>query len=567
MKIHVRHMLKKTRAGGYAQRDEVIEAPSIRFGRGAECEVHLTDPRILLHHLEMTERPGGLFLESTGGLEFQVNGKLMSAAAIKPGDAVQIGPYDVTVLGAEAGYDGAFSLEYARPLGDELAALKARSNTRLTRAGLGIRGWAWLLFFIAVAVGIGAPLSTYLTTPRGVDPMSQEMRDTTRVTLDKIWSPGPMTGVHAHFGDQCGTCHVNAFEKVQNTVCSDCHEDAGHHADPQRFSVASLDGLRCATCHKEHTGAEEPVIAGERFCTDCHSELSSVASNSDLKDVGGFEAHPQFRPTVVASDDPHSFERIALDAETPPVDRSNLNFPHDKHLNPKGVRSPTGEPAMLSCGDCHVPETGGVAMLPVRFEDNCAGCHKLQFEPQAPDRTIPHGDVAAAKLFVEDTYAAIALRGGFEAEEADAPAVIRRLIGSPVTETERQEALQWATQKASEVLDSRFGRGLCAQCHTVREEAMPRDWSVAPVHLTKRWLPKGYFTHDAHRDRSCTTCHAAPDSDTARDVLLPEIAVCQDCHGGELATNKVRTACTACHGFHQENPMPDRTTAQSGVWE
>ena len=53
MKVIIKHLLKKTRTGGYAQRDEVIEAPSIRFGRGSECEVHLTDPRVLLFHLEI----------------------------------------------------------------------------------------------------------------------------------------------------------------------------------------------------------------------------------------------------------------------------------------------------------------------------------------------------------------------------------------------------------------------------------------------------------------------------------------------------------------------------------
>ena len=76
MKVIIKHLLKKTRTGGYAQRDEVIEAPSIRFGRGSECEVHLTDPRVLLFHLEITERSGELYLVSQGNSDFQINSQI-----------------------------------------------------------------------------------------------------------------------------------------------------------------------------------------------------------------------------------------------------------------------------------------------------------------------------------------------------------------------------------------------------------------------------------------------------------------------------------------------------------
>lgn len=573
MKVLVRHMLKKTRSGGYAQRDEIIEAPSIRFGRGADCEIHLADPRILLHHAEMTERPGGLFLESLGSIDFQANERLTSAASLKPGDSVHLGPYDLVILEAQDGVDAAFSLEYARPLGDDLAALKERSNTETARVGLGIRGWAWLMFLIAVGIGIAAPVASHFSKTGGVDPMTSETRgDGMKALLakaDEIWLSGPVSGVHAHFGDQCETCHVNAFEQVDNTVCTACHDDAGHHADATLFPVASLDGQRCGSCHKEHTDGNDLTISGESFCTDCHSELSTVAASSRLKDVGGFESHPEFHPTVVKSHAPMTFERLEIGSQPGPVDRSNLKFPHAKHLQEKGMRSPEGEGRVqLTCGDCHRPETGGVAMLPVRFETACASCHRLQFEPSAPERVMPHGDVAAAKLFVEDTYAALALRGGYKAEETDAPAVVRRIVGSEMTEDERQEALQWADSKASEVLDGRYGRGLCGQCHEIDKGDGLRDWTVAPVHLTTRWLPKGYFTHKAHEDRSCTTCHAAPESDSSRDVLLPSIAVCQDCHGGEFASGKTRTACTDCHGFHREDMMPDQpSTSASLNWE
>lgn len=565
MKVLVRHLLKKTRAGGYAQRDELIEAPSIRFGRGADCEIHMTDPRMLLHHVELTERPGGLFIESLGSIEFQVNGRLSSASSIKVGDEVHIGPYDLIVLEAGEDQTAAFSLEYARPLGDELAALKARSNTETKKIGLGVRGWAWIMFLTAIGIGIIAPLSAFYSKDRGGDPMAVEDRSFLE-RADEIWQSGPFSGVHAHFGNQCETCHVNEFEQVTVDVCVACHQDAGHHADPVAFPVGSLEGQQCENCHKEHTGGEDLMITGEAFCTSCHGQFSEVAPNSRLLDASGFETHPEFYPTIVTNVDEMTFERISVAADPPPIDGSNINFPHKTHLNPEGMRTPSGGRFVITCENCHQPETGGIAMLPVRYEDKCGGCHVLLFEPSAPDRVMPHGDVEAAKLFVEDTYAALALRGGYNAEDETAPPVARRLVGTSISDEDRELALEWAERKAAEVLDGRYGRGLCGQCHTVRDGETPRDWTVAPVHLTKRWLPKGFFTHDQHRDRSCSTCHNAAESTSARDVILPSIEVCQACHGGEFAAGKTRTGCTDCHGFHREDlPRSDTVSAESAT--
>ena len=84
MKVLIRHLLKKTRSGGYAQRDEDIESPAIRFGRGSECEVHLTDPRILLIQLEITERSGELYLEGQGDSDFQVNDQILTSRGGEP---------------------------------------------------------------------------------------------------------------------------------------------------------------------------------------------------------------------------------------------------------------------------------------------------------------------------------------------------------------------------------------------------------------------------------------------------------------------------------------------------
>lgn len=567
MKVLVRHMLKKTRAGGYAQRDEILSANVVRFGRGADCEIHLPDPRILLHHVELTSRPGGLFLESVGRTDFQLNGKMAAAATVKPGDEIHVGPYDIIILENEDGSEAAFSLEYTRPLGDELGALKERSDVTLTRAGFGIRGWAWMMFLAAIIIGLVGPLAAYFTKTHGGDPMSV-VQTSPVAGADQVWLSGPMAGVHAHFGSKCETCHIKPFEQVTAQACVACHSDAGHHADPVQFPVASLTGLNCEQCHKEHTDGEDLMITGETFCVSCHTQMTTIAADSDLKEVSGFETHPEFHPTIIKSVQPLTFERVSMADKENLVDRTGLKFTHKKHLVPEGMRSPDGGRTVLTCSNCHKTETGGVSMLPVNYDDNCSGCHALRFESETPDRVMPHGNVALAKMFVEDTYATLALRGGYDNKDGeDAPAVVRRLVGTPMTDENRMEALEWAESKAADVLDGKFGRGLCAQCHTVIDGATDRDWSVQPVTLLTRWLPKGYFTHEAHKDRDCTTCHAAPVSDTATDVMLPEIAVCQQCHGGEFAEGKTKTGCTDCHGFHREDLLRADTQSATLRWE
>ena len=161
MKVLIRHLLKKTRSGGYAQRDEDIESPAIRFGRGSECEVHLTDPRILLIQLEITERSGELYLEGQGDSDFQVNDQILTKSTVKTGDKIHLGPYDIEVLDNEDGYDAVLTIEYSRPLGDELEAFKKRSNTQFDSLGLSTRGWAWVLFIGIIALGILGPLTAY----------------------------------------------------------------------------------------------------------------------------------------------------------------------------------------------------------------------------------------------------------------------------------------------------------------------------------------------------------------------------------------------------------------------
>jgi hypothetical protein len=37
--------------------------------------------------------------------------------------------------------------------------------------------------------------------------------------------------------------------------------------------------------------------------------------------------------------------------------------------------------------------------------------------------------------------------------------------------------------------------------------------------------------------------------------LLPKIEVCQECHGGQDAGDRLQTSCIECHDFHQHEQI------------
>ena len=83
-------------------------------------------------------------------------------------------------------------------------------------------------------------------------------------------------------------------------------------------------------------------------------------------------------------------------------------------------------------------------------------------------------------------------------------------------------------------------------------------WNIAQVVLADRWLPGGMFNHAKHTQIACQDCHDAERSSTAKDVLLPDIASCQECHRGETAGRKVPSTCITCHEFHRPGQPPLR---------
>ncbi|RPH77172.1 MAG: hypothetical protein EHM88_18275 [Candidatus Rokuibacteriota bacterium] len=141
-----------------------------------------------------------------------------------------------------------------------------------------------------------------------------------------------------------------------------------------------------------------------------------------------------------------------------------------------------------------------------------------------------------------DTPRGVRLRRGGDEEAGDAPRGRRAGRGEPPTPS------SWVAGQMA-TLEPRVFKQRCEYCHTVTREAdaLPQIVSTA---ITARWLPHARFDHRAHRPVACGECHRAATSTETRDVLLPSIATCRECHTPHAGA---RTGCVECHRYHDKS--------------
>jgi predicted CXXCH cytochrome family protein len=308
-----------------------------------------------------------------------------------------------------------------------------------------------------------------------------------------------------------------------------------------------LERRRCATCHAEHNEPPMLVRRDDALCAACHANIRATvgaAARTTLGNASDFLIeHPELRVTAQAS---------------------HLKFPHDKHLDPQGVKAPGGKRSM-QCADCHQMDAAGARMLPINMERHCQECHRLDFDPADPERQVPHGDAARVLTSLMEYYSAKYLANYPDPLAAAAPELLVRRPGPELTPAERQRALRRAREQATTVARDLFERRSCAVCHEVErvgaaEHAGAGDpgWRVVKVALVRTWMPDARFNHARHGTSltGCATCHAARHSHLSADILMPRIAVCRSCHAGARPpANRpqlIASGCMTCHAFHRD---------------
>lgn len=545
--------LTRNKKDQVARSEQTITTEALKIGRGSDCTLHLPDPRVALHHATIHSREdGSYFIEADSGT-FSVVGSVERSIRLRPNQRILLGPFEIVVLGPPTGFDLALSLEMVKPLTEGEAGVKSRVRTGLDQTWLSKRLFSWGAAMLVLLAFLVWPVMNAVA-PEGRAKVSSQ-----NLTADASWDVGTLSSAHARFGRDCGKCHQEPFVQVKNQACEDCHKTIGWHIpldNPTAKSVhaAVFPDTRCATCHRDHKGANGLVRTDATLCTDCHRDLTTRHPTSASPNIADFaKDHPAFKLSILqpGRSGKNAIVRVPQEDKKLAVEKSGLKFPHETHLSRKGVRGPQGR-VTLDCKNCHTPDETGLRFKPITMKDHCQACHSLEFEPKVTTRQAPHGHVDTVMTSVTEFYAQAAL--------ADTPidvvveSGIRR-PGEKLAEGKRQAALAWATGKAGKITRELFEDRVCFACHQI--SAVPAEgeraatWHVAPVAITQYWLPKSRFPHSKHNTYECSKCHDVINSKVSADIAIPGVNNCQECHGGnEPARDMARGTCETCHGFH-----------------
>jgi Cytochrome c3 len=568
--------ISRTSDGREIVRAYPFEAREIFVGREASCEIHLADLAVELRHARLTLLENGkLEAASVGGLGFEVDGVKTTQAVVDPaaGAELRFGSHLLTV--SVDGPTVAISAERVEALSD---AIEDKDEVGLfTLKGIlpGRRVTAWAVSLIVLLALLVWPIQTYYQY-QGVKKRPDSFH------ADSLWSSGSLSSAHAGLNMNCQSCHTEAFVAVRDSSCVACHKSVHDHAEPKRLSLAKAplawdaklsrsvadrfnrpEG-RCVECHTEHEGAGAMPPTPQKFCSSCHGDLDTRLTDTKIANAADFTtAHPQFKPMVItALDSPVKKERISLDLK--PKEDGGLKFPHNVHMSKtNGVARMAGRLGGefgfgqgLECKDCHTKTADGVRFLPVDMERNCSMCHSLGIERMGDTvRTLRHGD---PKMVVADLRA-FYRSGGPYVSRAQPVMQGRRRPGN-YAQSRPYFAYFGSVNygRADSAIRAVFSKGgACYDCHTVFSPPAGSDnWQVQKVHQNARYMMKGWFDHGAHKTETCTTCHAAKQSGTATDLLLPGIKTCRTCHGGEASNSDVPSSCAMCHSYHADDGAP-----------
>lgn len=566
--------LVRNKTGQVSRTDQTITADTIVFGRGSDCKLHLPDPRVALHHASICiGAAGGVVVEAMDGA-LTINGNPETSAKLKLAQRIKLGPYAIEVLEPPPEIDAAVTLELVDPLVEDTGGGQERvrvAKSGLTSTWLSRRRLSWIGFAVIIVAFLAWPILHALKVDPPTPGAAPVLQPLAKVMPDESWNPGPFDSAHASFGRDCAKCHQTPFKQVQNDACEACHKSVGWHFARDTEAKRQLhrdvfgagkamgegndaDEGRCAACHRDHKGPAALKRQDSPLCTDCHRDLKTKHPAAGTVNVTNFQTdHPPFKLSMVvppavrdASTSAQAPKKVSISQDDAKalVERSNLKFPHQTHLTGKGVRSPDGK-QILTCRNCHTPDETGTRFKAVTMREHCQSCHSLEFEPASSARQAPHGSVNDVIASVNEFYAQAALLNR-PIDQAHSK-LERPGAGSETPAGTRSVA--WVNKKAQQIVTEMMEKRTCFTCHEINRAG--DSWKIAPIAVTEQWLTKSRFPHIKHNTFTCSKCHDVEQSDSSKDIAIPDIKNCRSCHAGNTPeVDKAPGSCETCHSFH-----------------
>jgi hypothetical protein len=577
--------IARTADGRQIVRPAEIARDAITIGRLTENDVHLADLAVMPRHAEIRRLDARrIAVTAVDTLGFDLDGRSTMAAEIDAarGAELKFGSHRLTI-GLEDD-TVTITVERVGALSDASGDKDEQKVFSLSGLLPGKRLSAWAFAGLVLLAFLIAPIWTWANYH------AVEKRPAT-FHADTAWSSGPLSLAHQGLKQDCQACHQQPFIAVTDQACATCHKDTHDHADPRRLAAAKASpGLggqvklmfaatfnkppgRCVECHTEHEGAGPMRPAAQQFCADCHDGLKSRLIDTRLLDAADFGvSHPEFRPAVIVRPNGEAplVRRISF-AERP-HEENGLKFPHALHLSKTGgvarmaqtLATDQGYGNALACKDCHRTDASGARFKSVEMQRDCAQCHSLAFdEVGGTIRTLRHGDPAQVVADLRAFY-----RGTGPVRPPSLGGMARRrpgLYAEGQTYYAYFGAVAARPGQGEAAVRAVFSPGgACFDCHRIDRQgtAASAGFRILPVSQTARYFTKGWFDHDAHRTETCESCHAAPASLAASDLLIPDLASCRTCHVGEdgaalkRVARPVASGCALCHSYHIDDGAP-----------
>ncbi len=357
------------------------------------------------------------------------------------------------------------------------------------------------------------------------------------------WSSGPVSSNHSIIGDNCNVCHATPFSAVKDESCTACHKVTDHESSPHAQPSQSQPLQRCAECHFEHRDKVGMIAHESKLCTECHATaLKHGDSEMMTLAVNALSGHPEFRVAVGDA-------QVSLDDKAKLKDDATLKLNHKIHLKPN-LESRDSQ-VTLTCVSCHELAPNYRDIQPISFERHCQNCHSLGFDERLSNIEVPHADPDVVFDSLYAAYAKFSWQGGgggaTQANTRSRPGVEQNPVNLQLT----------PQQVASESRDAEkllFEKTACQLCHEVRpKEASDYSsrYEVVKPKVKEHWYTAAVFSHGAHEEVACVSCHTdVTKSEATHDVLLPGVNNCRECHADPGAADHVPSDCITCHSYH-----------------
>jgi hypothetical protein len=356
-------------------------------------------------------------------------------------------------------------------------------------------------------------------------------------------------------------------------ACLSCHDGMSLHQPGAKAvmfresqkELSVVAAAACSSCHLEHVGTARMKLPTSETCIDCHGNEKKMADSLQTAKYDGQWAaihsqnvrlgdFVQWLPAAKTGEKPkivNGFEQghpAFLYEGEGAKDQAQIKFNHARHFADDITKLNGGQ--KLDCRSCHVPDSDGIGIQRISYDQHCQKCHSLGADPDLPGFTIPHRDPQKVRDFLASLYTQWTDYAGKHFNITDA-ATLKAFLEQrgekfrqrwPASIEEVQQRVFYTGDPPIERANSGQFLPACVKCHTVKD-AKPVP-AIEKTNIPDGWLTRGPFKHAAHLHMQCQDCHGgAEKSKETTDILLPAQKSCAECHR-ERDYSKVETIPT-----------------------